>query len=84
MVRNGKSSSWTEALSDGLQGSVLGPILLLIFIHDLEQIARQIEILKKFADNFKMGQTGELHRKERTCNRQYLDAGVGQEMGHVL
>ncbi len=57
MVLNGKQSSWSEILPGVQQGSVLGPILFLVFINDLDSATKHIEILKKFADDTKMGQT---------------------------
>ena len=53
---NGKFSSWADVLSGVPQGSVLGPLLFIIFINDLDDSVTMIDVVKKFADDTKVGQ----------------------------
>ena len=55
VVLNGKKSGWEMVLSGVPQGSVLGPLLFMIFINDLNDAALKAEFLKKFADDTKLG-----------------------------
>ena len=57
VVLNGKHSAWAEVLSGVPQGSVRGPILFLVYINDIDAVVRLIELMRKFADDTKMGQT---------------------------
>ena len=52
VVINGKSSNLAPVISCIPQGSVLGPILFLIYVYDLPEMARSK--LKMFADDTKL------------------------------
>ena len=56
VVLNGHASSWIPVLSGVPQGSVLGPLMFIIFINDIHNAVQDISIIKKFADDTKVGQ----------------------------
>ncbi len=57
VVLNGEASSWEAVLSGMPQGSILGPVLFVVHINDVDQVLKMIDILGKFADDTKLGQT---------------------------
>ena len=52
VVFNGKASEWTNVLSGIPQGSILGPVLFIIFINDLPGVVGSV--CKLFADDCKL------------------------------
>ena len=55
VIIKGKGSNWVDVLSGVPQGSVLGPLLFLIYINDIDDCATTIDKLRKFADDTKLG-----------------------------
>ena len=55
VILNGCTSDWTKVISGVPQGSVLGPLLFLVYINDLPEIAQGR--IKMFADDTKLYST---------------------------
>ena len=68
VIVNGSASSWEDITSGIPQGSVLGPILFLIFINDLPGAVAGL--IKLFADDAKVYSAVESNQKELALQNQ--------------
>jgi hypothetical protein len=60
---------------------VLGPILFLIFINDLDDDALFIELLKKFADDTKLAHTASTNETGRPYSMHWTNCVIGVRDG---
>jgi len=76
VVLNGKSSEWADVLSGVPQGSVLGPVLFLVYINDLDDEVRMVSTVKKFADDTKLGQRAATAEERQRLQEALDNLGV--------
>jgi hypothetical protein len=76
VVLNGKSSEWADVLSGVPQGSVLGPVLFLVYINDLDDEVRMVSMVKKFADDTKLGQRAATAEERQRLQEALDNLGV--------
>ena len=68
---NGAGSSWVEVLSGIPQGSVIGPLLFLLFVNDLPEWI--VNSICMFAEDTKIWAAIKKWKMERVCRKISID-----------
>ena len=74
VVFNQTKTEWKPVEAGVLQGSVLGPILFLLFIHDINEIIPEGIELEKYADDILAYIIGDTERIHSNLPQQTIDA----------
>ena len=82
VVINGVSSEWEKVKSGVPQGSVLGPVLFLLFINDLPQ--EVISELLLYADDARSTGLSEEKLTEPFCNKIFMLCPFGPMFGFYV
>jgi ribonuclease P/MRP protein subunit RPP40 len=74
VVVENTNSAYANVISGVPQGSVLGPILFILFINDIESVCQSCVKLKLFADDLKLSSVVEVaNDKNSVALQQSLD-----------
>ena len=76
VVLNGKMSGWMPVKSGVPQGSVLGPILFILFINDIDDVVSVSTYIWKFADDTKA-----VHKVVDESDQEDLQSDINSLMG---